>query len=132
MVVTVTRPARAGEWSRIKSLLTTEGLPTSDLDPQSTADFIVAVGGGAVVGAIAVERYGDQGLLRSLVVDNAWRGRGLGKELVAAAESASTNGRLSSLTLLTQTADRFFQALGYREIRRDDAPTAIKASVEFS
>src|SRR4030095_3896193 len=70
MVVTATlRQAAAGEWPRVLGLLTAAGLPTEDLEPGSIANFTVAADAGTVVGAVAVERYGMHGLLRSLVVD---------------------------------------------------------------
>jgi len=133
MIVTAAlRPAEAGDWPRILSLLTAAGLPTEDLRPEAVADFTVATDAGRVVGAVAVERYGPSGLLRSLVVDPGWRGRGLGRALADAAESAAAASCLGSLTLLTQTAAPFFRAIGYQPIARDAAPTAVRSSTEFT
>jgi len=126
------RPAEAGDWPRIQSLLAAAGLPTQDLQPQAVTDFTVATDADKVVGAVAIERYGVSGLLRSLVVDPEWRGRGLGRALVDAAERAAAASRIESLTLLTQTAAPFFRALAYREIPRGHAPTAVQASAEFT
>jgi amino-acid N-acetyltransferase len=133
MVVTATlRQAAAGEWPRVLALLTAAGLPTEDLEPGSIANFTVAADAGTVVGAVAVERYGMHGLLRSLVVDPAWRGHGLGHALVAAAESAATTSHLESLTFLTQTAAPFFRTLGYRDLPRAEVPSELLASAEFA
>lgn len=128
----VIRPARAEDWSRIESLLSAEGLPTNDISAASAADFIVAVDAGQVVGMVAVERYGRHGLQRSLVVAAAWRGAGLGRALVAAAERAAASSNLESLTLLTQTVAPFSRLLGYRDIARADAQPAVRASAEFT
>ncbi len=133
MVVTARqRPAEAGDWPRILSLLGAAGLPTEDLRPEAVADFHVVMDAGRVVGAVAVERYGASGLLRSLVVDPEWRGLGLGRALVVAAEGAAVTSGLDSLTLLTQTAEPFFRALGYQAIAREAAPAGVKASAEFT
>ena len=105
-------------------MLSGAGLPTIDLTPDSLSDFLVAADAGEVVGVVAVERCDGHGLLRSLVVDPAWRGTGLGRALVAAAEEAAARRELHSLTLLTQTAATFFRALGYHDIARTDAPAA--------
>jgi len=126
------RPAQASDWPLVRALLSAADLPTLDLDETSIADFIVAVNAGQVVGAVAVERLGAYGLLRSLVVDRHRRGAGLGQSLVSAAESAARDAGLSSLTLLTQTAAPFFGALGYLEIQRIQAPLIVRGSAEFT
>lgn len=128
----VLRPAGASDWPGIRSLLSEAGLPTEDLAPRSVGDFTVAVEGGRLVGAVAVERYGEHGLLRSLVVDAARRGAGLGRALTHAAERVAGEAQLQSLTLMTQTAAPFFRALGYRDIARTQAPAPLQASAEFA
>lgn len=133
MVVTATlRQAAADDWPRILDLLTAAGLPVDDLEPTAVVNFTVAADGGNVVGAVAVERYGAHGLLRSLVVDPDWRGHGLGRALTAAAEQVAAESRLDSLTLLTQTAAPLFRALGYQDLSRTQVPSQLLASAEFS
>jgi amino-acid N-acetyltransferase len=128
----VIRAAQAQDWPRVRSLLSGAGLPTIDLTPDSLTDFLVAADAGEVVGVVAVERCDVHGLLRSLVVDPAWRGTGLGRALVSAAEDAAARRELHSLTLLTQTAATFFHALGYHDSARTDAPGAVLATTEFT
>jgi amino-acid N-acetyltransferase len=126
------RPALEADWPRIQGLLSAERLPTSDLSAASARDFLVADGASAVVGAVAVERHGDHGLLRSLIVDPACRQSGVGHALVQAAEAIARRDGLASLTLLTQTAAPFFRTLGYRDIARTDAPATVQDSHEFT
>ncbi|MBS1134186.1 MAG: acetyltransferase family protein [Burkholderiaceae bacterium] len=126
------RPALEADWPRIQGLLWADKLPTSDLSEASARDFLVADGAGAVVGTVAVERHGDHGLLRSLVVDRACRQSGVGRALVRAAETIARRDGLASLTLLTQTAAPFFRSLGYRDIARPDAPATVQSSHEFT
>ena len=133
MVVTATlRQAAADDWPRILELLTSAGLPVGDLEPAAFVNFTVAADAGNVVGAVAVERYGAHGLLRSLVVDPDWRGHGLGRALTLAAERSAANSRLESLTLLTQTAAPLFRALGYQDLPRSQVPSKVLASAEFT
>ena len=122
----VIRAAQVENWPRVRSLLSGAGLPTIDVTPDSLSDFLVAADAGEVVGVVAVERCDGHGLLRSLVVDPAWRGTGLGCALVSAAEDAAARRELHSLTLLTQTAATFFRALGYHDIARNDVPALFK------
>lgn len=110
-----------------RRLVRAAGLPA----PDGPADVLVAWRGGAAVGTVAVEDYGADGLLRSLAVDAAWRGRGLGRALVAAAERRARGRGLHSLALLTTTAAPFFAALGWRAVDRADVPAAVRASSEF-
>jgi len=128
----VIRPAGAGDWSRIVSLLAAANLPTEDLEPAAVASFLVAAAGGDIVGAVTFERYQQHALLRSLVVDADWRGHGVGRGLVEAAEASASGAGLESLTLLTQTAAPLFRALGYRDIPRDQAPALVRDSAEFT
>jgi len=128
----VIRAAQAEDWSRVRSLLSGAGLPTIDLTPDSLSDFLVAADAGEVIGAVAVERCDGYGLLRSLVVDPAWRGTGLGRALVSATEDAAARYGLHSLTLLTETAAAFFRALDYHDIARTDAPAGVRGTSEFT
>ena len=110
-----------------RRLVRAAGLPALD----GPADVLVAWRGGVPVGTVAVEGYGADGLLRSLAVDAAWRGRGVGRTLVAAAERRACGRGLESLALLTTTAAPFFAALGWREADRAEVPAAVRASSEF-
>lgn len=112
--------------------LASEGLPTDDLTTAHMGAFLFAVQGEQAVGMVGIEQFGDIGLLRSLVVDKACRGTGLGAQLVAALESQAQRIGLQEIWLLTIDADAFFARLGYVARQRTDAPPAIKATAEFS
>jgi amino-acid N-acetyltransferase len=116
----------------IVALLAQAGLPTADLTPAALAGFLAAHDGDALVGAITVERHGDDGLLRSLVVAPAQRGRGLGRALVQAVEQRAREQGLRSLALLTQSATEFFAARGYRVVPRSAVAEALRNSTQFA
>jgi amino-acid N-acetyltransferase len=120
------------DFDRILALLEEARLPTRDLTPHSIDGFLVATDAQKVLGAVAIERYGDVGLLRSLVVAPDRKAEGLGKAMVQALEARARGEGISSLVLLTETAKGFFAALGYQEGRRADAPAAVQASSEFA
>jgi len=88
-------------------------------------------GEGRVVGAVGLEIHGEDGLLRSLVVDPEVRGGGLGLRLVDALEAAAADRGLTNLYLLTTTAARFFPKLGYAVGLRAEVPAAVAGSREF-
>ena len=111
--------------------MTAAGLPTQGLLEAPTI-VLTAVDGGDIVGWIALERHGDDGLLRSLLVDGAHRGLGVGVSLVNAIEGEAVAQGLRSVYLLTETAESFFARRGYRRVPRDAAPETVKASVEWA
>ena len=81
---------------------------------------------------MGVELYGDVALLRSLAVAQNVRGQGCGRRLVQEAEQYASRNGVKRLYLLTTTAEAFFRSLGYAGVERDAAPSAIRATSEFS
>ncbi len=119
-------------FEEVIALLRDAGLPTDDLASTRATDFLVARAGERIAGAVALERQGDAALLRSLVVDPAYRRHGVGSKLVTAAEQRARALGIARLVLLTQTAEAFFARRGYEKIARADAPAALQASHEFA
>lgn len=125
------REAGAADFTAILHLLAQARMPTADLTDRSAVQFWVAPSVGAVIGAVGLERHGDAGLLRSLVVAPDARGQGVGLALVEAVEVAARDQGINRLVLLTQTARAFFERRGYELIEREAAPDAVKASAQF-
>ena len=126
------RPAQASDLPVAKAWLSAEGLPVDDLTIDHMDSFIVATQAGRPVGMIGIEKFIEVGLLRSLIVDTACRGAGLGARLIAALESTAHNEHIAELWLLTIDADPFFAQHGYVVVKRDHAPEAIRDTAEFS
>ena len=116
----------------VEALLASASLPASDLTPAHLADFFGCGPGRAPAGVVGIEVYGTVALLRSLAVAKASRGRGCGTALVAAAEHEALARGVQKLYLLTTTAERFFERLGYAHLPRDVAPAAIRRTREFA
>jgi amino-acid N-acetyltransferase len=125
-------PAAGFDFGALCRLLEAAKLPTEDLDAGRLDGFLIARQEAAVIGSVGVERYGDVGLLRSLVVADAARDRGLGGRLTAAAEALAVQLGIHSLYLLTTTAGAYFEGRGYRITTRADAPPAIIGTPQFS
>jgi amino-acid N-acetyltransferase len=123
---------RADELLPLTQLLESAGLPTSDLTITSLVHFLSLRDGQRLVGAIGLDVVGEIALLRSLVVDSARRDRGLGGELVRAAEAHAAQHGVRQLYLLTTTADAFFASRGYVNADRENAPDAIRRMPQFA
>ena len=115
----------------VEALLSEAGLPL-DGAADALGLGVVAREGDRVVGAAAVERFGDAGLLRSVVVAPDHRGTGLGRAIVAAAEDLAREDGAHDLYLLTETAIDWFPRLGYEVVDRPVAADAVGQSVEFT
>ena len=118
-------PVGEDELLAMRALLRDAGLPDDVGDHRETL-LAVARDDDRVIGGVAVEVHGGVGLLRSLVVDPAFRSSGLGTGLVAAADSAAGVHDLAGLYLLTETAEGFFERLGYARIERSEVPEALQ------
>jgi len=117
---------------RIKSLLALNTLPTADIEPNGSIRFRGIFDGDTLIAVIGLERHGSHGLIRSLVVSEPCRGRGLARALVRDIEGAAVREGISTLFLLTTTARNFFEHLGYRVIARCEAPEAIAATGQLA
>lgn len=115
----------------VLALLEQSGLPKAGLS-EHWATTLVARSGGTIVGSAALEMYGTAALLRSVAVDQRWRGQGLGQQLTGAALSLARQQGVTSLYLLTETAAEFFPRFGFQPVPRSQVAPAVQASVEFT
>jgi amino-acid N-acetyltransferase len=116
----------------VESLLAACGLPVSDLQNGVRGHFFGLHRDGELVGVVGIEIQDEFGLLRSLAVSASYRKSGLGPALVAHAEAWASYSGLKALYLLTTTAVGFFERLGYVEMPRTGAPSAITETAQFS
>jgi amino-acid N-acetyltransferase len=129
MSVVLRRPEEA-DYTAIREMLKDAGLPVSDFISEHIA--IVAEEHGKPVGAVGFERYGSIGLLRSLVVAEDARFRGLGRRLVSELEALEQKRGVVEIWLLTTDADPYFLSLGYETRERGQAPPDICRTAEFT
>jgi amino-acid N-acetyltransferase len=124
--------AGAADVALVEALLAGAMLPLDGAAEAVARAGVVAREGDAIVGAAALELYGEAGLLRSVVVTADRRGTGLGRAVVAAAEALARDEGVRDLYLITETAIDWFPRLGYSPVERSVADAAVGASVEFT
>ncbi|RBI62158.1 GNAT family N-acetyltransferase [halophilic archaeon] len=115
----------------VESLLEANGLPFEDVRAKSECFFVV-YSDTERIGVGGVERYGSNGLLRSVVVTESNRGQGYGTALCDALEERARTSGVETLYLLTTTAAAFFRQRGYEEVVRGDVPSSIQRTTEFT
>lgn len=115
---------------RMVSWLSAAGLATADLD-EGAPTFLASPDAKGAVAFAGLTGHGPDRLLRSVVVDPAYRGSGVGRPLIAALEAFALDDGVARLWLLTDSASAFFEAVGYRRCDRAEAPEAVSASSQF-
>ena len=115
----------------IVNLLKSQNLPYEDL-PVMLREFYVALEDYKVIGLIGMERYDSYGLLRSMVVHPDYRNKHIAESLVQTLEAKAASSGITSMYLLTERAEKYFDRKGYTKIIRDEVPKALMVSSEFS
>ena len=124
------RGALPGALPEVLALLRKAELPSAGV-AETFSDFFVAEQEGGLIGAAGLEIYGPSALLRSVVVEDEWRGSGVGRTLIdLALEAAKTRG-IEDVFLLTTTAEHYFPRFGFRCVSREAVSEKVKASAEF-
>jgi amino-acid N-acetyltransferase len=132
------RPAVSDDLPVVRVLLQRAKLTENHVESQFGSQFVVATADatGEVVGAAGIECYGDSGavsgLFRSAVVDDRWRGGGIGAALTRNRIAWAEQQQLQALYLLTQTAADYWPKFGFVRIARDDAPPALQQAHEWT
>src|SRR4051794_15465546 len=133
MATVVVRAATPADSPALRAPVAAAGLPVAGLDDAALV-LIAEDGLGALVGTVALERHGTDRdtayLLRSAAVDPAWRGRGVGAALTAAA-LVHVDAVGVPVALLTETAERYFPRFGFAPVTRDRLPASLTASAEL-
>ena len=124
------RPASDGDLPAVERLLTASSLPLEGV-AENLASFVVAESGGDLVGVAGLEICCNNALLRSTAVDPAWRGRGVGRQMVERVIAEAEARGISALYLLTTTADRYFPSFGFTKTTREAVPEDVRATAEF-
>jgi amino-acid N-acetyltransferase len=123
-------PARIHELASVLALLRDADLPEDGV-AETFRNFVVVRDDETVVAAAGLEVCGDDGLVRSVVVDPAFRGQGLAGLLLAGLLELASHLHLRALYLLTTTARGFFLKHGFSDCSREEAPPGIRESWEF-
>jgi glycerol 3-phosphatase-2 len=118
------REARPEDMEQIAALVRSAGLQVIPSDTESGRTFVAEDPG--PVATAAYERRGNEAYLRSVAVQEEYRGFGLGILSVAAASQAAAAEGADELFLFTKDARGFFERLGFEAADARDTPRWIQ------
>lgn len=119
-----------GQWQRFRDALKSADLPADDIDLPGRTFFEFTMDGKSV-GWGGFETHGADGLLRSMVVEPAYRSKGVGVAVLRVIESKAVEQGIARFHLLTTTASGFFEQQGYAVNQRGSAPPLISQTEQF-
>ena len=125
-------PATSSDRVGLEALLTEANLPLEGVVDAFPDGFALARLDGAIVGAAGVERWGEHALLRSVVVAPAQRGQRLAEALVADRIAWARSHGATAIYLLTLSADRYFERLGFTRLERSKLPAELAGSTQLA
>lgn len=121
---------------KLQKFLQVNKLPHQDVAENITTKGRVFLGyydeAGELIGSGGLEMYGDSALLRSVAVKENARGKELGKKIVDDLVAQARNSKISNIFLLTETAKDFFTKKGFTIVSREEVPSQVVASSEFT
>jgi N-acetylglutamate synthase-like GNAT family acetyltransferase len=127
MMTTLEARPVAADAPELRAALTDANLPTEDL-LNGGRSFFRFEQGGEPVGYGGYELYGENALLRSVVVVPQMRGKGFGRAVAEALLARARAAGARHAYLLTTSAEDFFTHAGFARIERTEAPPAILAT----
>jgi amino-acid N-acetyltransferase len=124
------RSAKIADIEDIAELLNTSNLPSDDFT-EHLDNFIVSEEAQTIVGVGGLETHGPNGLVRSLAVKPKHQRKGIGKLIYKSIENKAGEIGLSSLYLLTESAEAYFTKLGFIVKDRSYVPVSIANTKQF-
>ena len=117
---------------KLRLFLKANKLPASDIKLDGSYFVGYLAESKQLIASGGVEFYGDTALLRSIAVDETFRGHSLGRKIVDDIISKATDTKIKDLYLLTETAHSYFLKRGFQDVPREVVPDVIKQTTEFA
>lgn len=114
----------------VESLLKDNSLPFSDCG-EHIDNFFLKEDKNNIIGIGGIEVYGSNGLIRSIVVTQDYRGKGVATEIMQTIKEKALYLGVKKLYLLTESANEYFEKHGFMAIKRTEAPETIMNTKQF-
>jgi len=126
----VFRRGRASDIPALVALIASGDLPPLFIE-QYVDGFLVVEHEGRIVACGGVEPYGPDAVIRSVVVDAATRGTGLGLEVARLLEEDAVRSGGGDVYLFTMHAHGFWKRLGYVDLPLDRWAEPVRESWQY-
>ncbi len=127
------RTAMDSDHDAVSALLSASNLAALDPASQFGPQYVVAHDAkDRLVGVAGLEVYGDNALLRSVAVVPSFRSQGLARQLTQDRLRWAAGHNVSTVYLLTTDAISYWRRHGFAEIGRNQAPSSIRSTVQWS
>ena len=124
------RPACAADVPRMVELIAGANLPPAFVE-EYLDGFIAAERDGEIIACGGVEMYEDSAVIRSVVVDEAAQGLGLGRRLAELLMAHARDAGAVDLYLFTADALPFWQQAGFAEVTLEEWREAPRACWQY-
>ena len=114
----------------VQGLLKSFKLPVKGIE-EHFKSFLVLKSNNQVIGCAGMEIYESTALLRSVAIHPQEHGKGYGKRLITHILGFAKEKGVKNVFLLTESAEGYFQRLGFMTIARKDLDERIKETEEF-
>ena len=125
-------PLKLGERGALSRALAKAKLPIDDIESPTLLFWRFETTDSIPVGFGGLEIYGEDALMRSIVILPPLRSRGLGTAVVGQLETEAAVLKCRAVWLLTNGASEFFDRLGYAKCDRAVVPQAIRETRQFA
>ena len=122
---------RHSDLPQLQELLRANDLPDDDCLEQ-LGNICGIFNGDELIVAGGLEPAGPYALLRSVVVRENYRGQGLAWRLTTYLLQRAEIQDVSVVYLLTETAERYFESIGFRRVAREQVPVEIRNTRQFA
>lgn len=126
----IIRRATPKDVPAIEALLARCDLPVAGVRDAATTLWVGDIEG-PIIGAVGYEARGEVALLRSLALDPAQRGHGLGMRLLQHVIAEARKAGFKQAAGLTTTIPDLLKRLGFTEGPQSSAPKPLLHSAEF-
>jgi N-acetylglutamate synthase-like GNAT family acetyltransferase len=124
------RRGRASDALEMAALIVSGELPPFFLEPFIDG-FLVIEHDGRMVATGGLEFYGEDAVIRSVVVDPAARGIGLGVDVGRLLEEDALKSGARDVYLFTMHAHEFWKRLGYIDLPLDKWPENVRENWQY-
>ncbi|MCU7844243.1 MAG: GNAT family N-acetyltransferase [Candidatus Thiodiazotropha sp. (ex Monitilora ramsayi)] len=124
------RGATSSDLVGIERLLRACRLPSDDI-ADHVQNFVIVEVADEIIGVGGLQVCGREGLIRSIVIAQDYRERGVAEKLYRILEECARSIRIDALYLLTESAEGYFSRLGFTTIERGDVPRSITETQQY-